>query len=71
MLESTILLVDTSEYMRNGDYPPTRMSSQHDAANYLASAVINGNPESTVGVSLLRSRARARARVCGVACIAC
>ena len=49
-LESTILCVDTSEYMRNGDYPPTRLSSMHDACNYLASAVINGNPESTVGV---------------------
>eukprot|EP00518_Triparma_eleuthera_P012768 CAMPEP_0182486702 /NCGR_PEP_ID=MMETSP1319-20130603/47530_1 /TAXON_ID=172717 /ORGANISM="Bolidomonas pacifica, Strain RCC208" /LENGTH=414 /DNA_ID=CAMNT_0024688807 /DNA_START=96 /DNA_END=1341 /DNA_ORIENTATION=+ len=49
-LESVLLLLDTSEPTRNSDYPPTRLSSQLDCANYLASSVTNGNPESTCGV---------------------
>lgn len=49
-LESCMILLDNSEYMRNGDYVPTRLEAQHDAANLLISHKIQSNPESTVGV---------------------
>ena len=49
-LESTMILLDNSEYMRNGDYPPTRMSAQEDSAVLLATIKTRDNPESTVGV---------------------
>uniref|UniRef100_A0A0E0G783 VWFA domain-containing protein n=1 Tax=Oryza nivara TaxID=4536 RepID=A0A0E0G783_ORYNI len=32
-LEATVICVDDSEWMRNGDYPPTRLQAQEDAAN--------------------------------------
>jgi 26S proteasome regulatory subunit N10 len=50
-LESCMILLDTSEYMRNGDYVPTRMEAQHDAANFLVGVKTQSHPESTVGVS--------------------
>ena len=50
-LESCMILLDCSEYMRNGDYVPTRLSAQQDAANLLVSAKTQSHPESTVGVS--------------------
>lgn len=49
-LESCMILLDNSEYMRNGDYVPTRLEAQHDAANLLVNAKTQSNPESTVGV---------------------
>eukprot|EP00562_Extubocellulus_spinifer_P003738 CAMPEP_0178537530 /NCGR_PEP_ID=MMETSP0696-20121128/36642_1 /TAXON_ID=265572 /ORGANISM="Extubocellulus spinifer, Strain CCMP396" /LENGTH=485 /DNA_ID=CAMNT_0020169771 /DNA_START=104 /DNA_END=1561 /DNA_ORIENTATION=+ len=49
-LESCIILLDNSEYMRNGDYVPTRLEAQHDAANLLVNHKTQSNPESTVGV---------------------
>ena len=49
-LESCMILLDNSEYMRNGDYIPTRLEAQHDAANLLVNAKTQSNPESTVGV---------------------
>jgi 26S proteasome regulatory subunit N10 len=36
--------------MRNGDYIPTRLGAQHDAANLLVTQKTRSNPESTVGV---------------------
>lgn len=36
--------------MRNGDYVPTRLEAQHDAANLVVGAKTQSNPESTVGV---------------------
>lgn len=50
VLESCMILLDNSEYMRNGDYIPTRLEAQHDAANLLVGAKTQSNPESTVGV---------------------
>jgi len=50
VLESTVICLDNSEWMRNGDYIPTRMEAQHDAANLIAGAKTQSNPESTVGV---------------------
>ena len=49
-LEATILCLDTSGYMVNGDYTPTRIDAQYDAATMLCGAKIDANPESTVGV---------------------
>jgi 26S proteasome regulatory subunit N10 len=46
-----MILLDSSEYMRNGDYTPTRLEAQIDAANLLAGAKTQDHPESTVGVS--------------------
>jgi 26S proteasome regulatory subunit N10 len=37
--------------MRNGDYVPTRLEAQKDAANLLVGAKTQSHPESTVGVS--------------------
>jgi 26S proteasome regulatory subunit N10 len=45
-----MILLDNSEFMRNGDYVPTRLGAQHDAANLLATQKTRSNPESTVGV---------------------
>lgn len=50
VLESCMILLDNSEYMRNGDYIPTRLEAQHDAANLLVGTKTQSNPESTVGV---------------------
>mmetsp|Transcript_31965 Transcript_31965/g.46579 ORF Transcript_31965/g.46579 Transcript_31965/m.46579 type:complete len:454 (+) Transcript_31965:149-1510(+) len=49
-LESCMILLDNSEFMRNGDYIPTRMEAQNDAANLLVGQKTQSNPESTVGV---------------------
>jgi len=45
-----MILLDNSEYMRNGDYVPTRLEAQHDAANFLVGTKTQSNPENTVGV---------------------
>lgn len=42
--------LDNSEWMRNGDYIPSRLEAQHDAANLLCGTKTQSNPESTVGV---------------------
>eukprot|EP00952_Eustigmatos_sp_NYUAD-ZCMA_P007437 31486-Eustigmatos_ZCMA.PRE.1 len=47
-LECTIICVDNSEWMRNGDYIPTRWEAQHDAANMVLGAKTQQNPENTV-----------------------
>eukprot|EP01083_Nonionella_stella_P151064 482247_1 len=49
-LESCMILLDNSQYMLNGDYIPTRLSAQTDAANLLVTHKTNSNPESTVGI---------------------
>ena len=46
-----MILLDNSEYMRNGDYIPTRLEAQQDAANMLVGSKTQSHPESTVGVS--------------------
>ena len=49
-LESCMILLDNSQYMRNGDYIPNRLAAQTDAANLLITHKTQSNPESTVGV---------------------
>lgn len=48
--------VDNSEWMRNGDYLPTRMESQADAVNLICNVKTQQNPESTVGVMTMGGR---------------
>ena len=50
VLESTMLCLDNSEYMRNGDYNPTRVEAQRDAASVVCNDRIHSNPENTVGL---------------------
>lgn len=50
VLEATIIVIDNSEYSRNGDFPRTRFEAQIDAVEYIFQAKRNGNPENTVGL---------------------
>ncbi|KAH3680310.1 hypothetical protein WICMUC_000377 [Wickerhamomyces mucosus] len=50
VLESTIIILDNSEYTRNGDYSPNRYSSQLDSIDLIFHSKINSNPETTVGL---------------------
>jgi len=50
-LEATMIIIDNSEYMRNGDYnQPTRFDAQADTATTILQAKIDSNPESSVGI---------------------
>ncbi|KAH8893710.1 vWA-like protein [Thozetella sp. PMI_491] len=49
-LEAVMIVVDNSESSRNGDYTPTRFESQADAINIIFQNVVQGNPESSVGL---------------------
>ena len=49
-LEATMIVLDNSEWMRNGDYVPTRWDAQADAVNVLFDAKTNSHPENMVGV---------------------
>eukprot|EP01039_Chlorochromonas_danica_P008730 gene8730-9620_t len=49
-LESTMICLDNSDWMRNGDYVPTRIDAQQDAACMLCNDRMNSNPENTVGL---------------------
>lgn len=53
VLESTIICVDNSEYMRNGDYIPTRLQAQQDAVNTICRFKLRSNPENNVGLLTL------------------
>ncbi|KAI0655235.1 hypothetical protein C8Q70DRAFT_1057603 [Cubamyces menziesii] len=48
-LESTLIIIDNSEYMRNGDYHPNRFQAQADAVTTLFQTKVDSNPENTVG----------------------
>lgn len=45
-----MIVVDNSESSRNGDYAPTRFEAQCDAVNVVFQNVVQGNPESSVGL---------------------
>ncbi|KAF5389405.1 hypothetical protein D9757_004398 [Collybiopsis confluens] len=49
-LEATMMVIDNSEYMRNGDYQPNRFDAQADAVNIVFQTKIDSNPENTVGI---------------------
>ncbi|KAJ1414283.1 hypothetical protein B484DRAFT_166387, partial [Ochromonadaceae sp. CCMP2298] len=50
VLESTMLCLDNSDWMRNGDYAPSRLESQQDAAGMICNDRLNSNLENTVGI---------------------
>ncbi|EAQ89297.1 hypothetical protein CHGG_05916 [Chaetomium globosum CBS 148.51] len=50
VLEAVMIVVDNSESSRNGDYPATRYDAQSDAVNIIFQNVVQGNPESSVGL---------------------
>ncbi|KAK4103118.1 hypothetical protein N658DRAFT_467607 [Parathielavia hyrcaniae] len=49
-LEAVMIVVDNSESSRNGDYTPSRYDAQSDAVNIIFQNVVQGNPESSVGL---------------------
>ncbi|XP_062254724.1 26S proteasome non-ATPase regulatory subunit 4-like isoform X2 [Platichthys flesus] len=49
-LESTMVCVDNSEYMRNGDFLPTRLQAQQDAVIIVCHSKTRSNPENNVGL---------------------
>lgn len=53
VLESTMICVDNSDYMRNGDFLPTRLQAQQDAVNLVCHSKIRTNAENNVGLLTL------------------
>ncbi len=51
-----MMIIDNSEYMRNGDYMPTRFEAQSDAVNTVFQTKIDSNPENTVGVMTMAGK---------------
>jgi 26S proteasome regulatory subunit N10 len=49
-LESVMLCLDNSDWMRNGDYATTRLEAQQAAAEMICRGKTQSNPENTVGV---------------------
>ncbi|KAL1444572.1 hypothetical protein MTO96_029750 [Rhipicephalus appendiculatus] len=50
VLESTIICVDDSEYMRNGDFIPNRLQAQQEAVGVVCQSKTQSNPENNVGL---------------------
>eukprot|EP00127_Corallochytrium_limacisporum_P006860 Clim_evm75s236 gene=Clim_evmTU75s236 len=50
VLEATVLCLDGSEWMRNGDYVPSRMEAQQDAVQLISGTKTQQNAENTVGL---------------------
>jgi 26S proteasome regulatory subunit N10 len=55
-LEATVLVVDNSEYARNGDYTPNRLDAQNDAVTLLFNAKTQSNPENMVGLMTMAGK---------------
>jgi 26S proteasome regulatory subunit N10 len=49
-LEATMIVIDNSEFMRNGDYVTSRYDAQLTATEFIFQNKINSNPENTVGL---------------------
>lgn len=45
-----MVIIDNSEYMRNGDYTPSRYQAQLDTVEVIFRRKVNANPENTVGL---------------------
>lgn len=50
VLEATMIAIDNSEYMRNGDYLTSRYDAQLTTTEFIFQNKVNSNPENTVGV---------------------
>ena len=55
-IETCFILLDSTPFMRNGDYAPTRLSAQEDAARSLLSGKLNMRPENTVGMATFHGK---------------
>ena len=55
-LEATMMIIDNSEFMRNGDYQPSRFEAQSDAVNTVFQTKIDSNPENTVGIMTMAGK---------------
>jgi hypothetical protein len=42
--------LDNSDYQRNGDYLPTRLTAQKDGINLVCLTKLRSNPENNVGL---------------------
>ena len=49
VLEASFLCIDNSDYMRNGDFAPSRMEAQLDAVNLDAAGTCSLAPQSGTG----------------------
>ena len=45
--------VDNSDFMRNGDFTPTRLHAQQDAVNIVCLSKTRSNPENNVGLLVM------------------
>lgn len=48
-----MICLDNSEFARNGDFGPSRLEAQADAANVISGAKTQAHPENVVGVALM------------------
>ncbi|TPP65953.1 26S proteasome non-ATPase regulatory subunit 4 [Fasciola gigantica] len=48
--EATIIAVDDSDFMRNGDFPPSRLQAQNEAVSLICQSKRQKNPENTLGL---------------------
>lgn len=48
--------LDNSEWMRNGDYTPSRWEAQSDAVNIVFEAKSQSHPDSAVGVMTMAGK---------------
>lgn len=53
---SSLTRLDNSEWMRNGDYTPSRWEAQSDAVSMIFDAKTNSNPESEVGLMTMAGK---------------
>jgi len=51
-LEAVVVVLDNSEYSRNGDLHPSRWDSELEAINLLSNVVLQSNMESGIGLIL-------------------
>ncbi|KAJ3250641.1 hypothetical protein HDU77_006469 [Chytriomyces hyalinus] len=56
VLEACFLVLDNSEWMRNGDFTPSRIEAQKDAVTLLFNAKTQSNPENTVGLMTMAGK---------------
>jgi len=49
-LEATMVVIDNSDYTRNGDYAPSRFTAQSDAVQMVCNTKTNSNIENCVGL---------------------
>lgn len=55
-LEATMMIIDNSEYMRNGDYQENRFDAQMHAARRVHQAKADSNQESSIGIMTMAGK---------------